>query len=172
MPARSPARNGIQEEPTMKVTQHLWFEKDMETAITTYTSLIPDSAIAWISTLPADTPGGPAGPVRIAGFTLGGQRYMAMEAGPLDSFNHSFSILVECETQGELDRLWDTLKQGGSTEKCGWLKDRWGLSWQIVPKRLGELMQDPDKAKAARVAHAMLQMSKFDIAALEAAARG
>lgn len=156
----------------MKVTQHLWFEKDMEAAIGFYTSLIPGSSIHWISDLPAESPSGPAGSVRIAAFTLGDQRYMAIEAGPLDPFNHSFSIMVECETQAEIDRLWEALKEGGSTEQCGWLKDRWGLSWQIVPKRLDELMRDPDRRKAGRVAEAMLGMVKLDIAELEAAARG
>ena len=156
----------------MKVTQHLWFEKDMEAAISFYTSLIAGSAIQWATTIPADTPSGPAGSVKIASFTLGDQRYMAIEAGPLDPFNHSFSIMVECETQAEIDRLWDALKDGGSTEQCGWLRDRWGLSWQIAPKRRGELMMDPDRAKAKRVTEAMLKMVKFDIAKLEAAARG
>ncbi len=156
----------------MKVTQHLWFEKDMEAAIGFYTSLIPGSSVHWISGLPADTPSGPAGSVRIASFTLGDQRYMAIEAGPLDPFNHSFSIMVECETQGDLDRLWDALKDGGSVEQCGWLRDRWGLSWQIAPTRLGELMSDPDQDKVKRVTEAMLKMVKLDIAPLEAAAAG
>ena len=154
----------------MKVTQHLWFERDMEAAIRFYTSLIPGSAVHWISPLPADTPSGPAGSVRLAGFTLGDQSYQAIEAGPLDPFNHSFSIMVECDSQAEIDRLWDALKEGGTVEQCGWLRDRWGLSWQIVPKRLGELMGDPDPAKVKRVTEAMLQMVKIDIAALEAAA--
>lgn len=156
----------------MKVTQHLWFEKDMESAVRFYTSLIPGSSVGWISTIPADNPSGPADSVKLAGFTLGDQRYMAIEAGPLDPFNHSFSIIIECETQAEIDHLWDGLKEGGSTEHCGWLRDRWGLSWQIAPKRLGELMGDPDRAKAKRVSEAMLKMVKFDIAGLEAAAQG
>ncbi|TSD83071.1 VOC family protein [Mycobacterium sp. KBS0706] len=156
----------------MKVTQHLWFEKDMEAAIGFYTSLIPGSAVHWISPLPADTPSGPAGSVRLAGFTLGDQRYQAIEAGPLDPFNHAFSIMVECDSQAEVDRLWDALGKGGAIEQCGWLKDRWGLSWQILPKRLGELMTDPDPAKVKRVAEAMLQMVKIDVAGLEAAAKG
>ena len=154
----------------MKVTQHLWFERDMEAAIGFYTSLIPGSSVHWVSPLMAETPSGPAGSVRIASFTLGDQRYMAIEAGPLDPFNHSFSIIVECETQGDLDRLWDALKEGGSVEQCGWLRDRWGLSWQIAPARLGELMSDPDQGKVRRVTEAMLKMVKLDIAALEAAA--
>lgn len=156
----------------MKVTQHLWFEKDMEAAIGFYASLIPGSSVHWVTPIMADTPSGPAGSVKIASFTLGDQRYMAIEAGPLDPFNHSFSIVVECETQGDLDRLWNALREGGSVEQCGWLKDRWGLSWQIAPTRLGELMSDPDPEKVRRVTAAMLRMVKLDIAPLEAAAAG
>jgi predicted 3-demethylubiquinone-9 3-methyltransferase (glyoxalase superfamily) len=156
----------------MKVTQHLWFERDMEAALQFYTSLIPGSSIGWTSAVPADNPSGPAGSVKLAGFTLGDQRYMAIEAGPLDRFNHSFAIMVECDDQAEIDRLWEALKDGGSVERCGWLRDRWGLSWQVIPKRLGELMNDRDPAKSKRVAEAMLKMVKFDIAGLEAAARG
>ncbi|WP_454287793.1 VOC family protein [Rhizobium arsenicireducens] len=156
----------------MKVTQHLWFEKDMEAAVRFYTQLIPGSSLDWISAVPADTPSGPAGSVRLAGFTLGDQRYMAIEAGPLDPFNHSFSIMVGCDSQDEIDRLWEALSEGGQVEQCGWLRDRFGLSWQITPTRLGELMSDPDPAKAKRVTEAMLKMVKFDIAGLEAAARG
>ena len=154
----------------MNVTQHLWFEKDMEAAIRFYTSLIPGSSVHSITPLPAESPSGPAGSVRVASFTLGDQRYMAIEAGPLDPFNHSFSIIVECETQAEIDRLWDALREGGSVEQCGWLRDRWGLSWQIAPAALQRLMNDPDREKARRTAEAMLKMVKFDIAALEAAA--
>ncbi|TKT74674.1 VOC family protein [Aquamicrobium sp. LC103] len=156
----------------MKVKQHLWFEKDMEAAISLYTSLIPGSKLEWTSTIPAETPSGPSGSVKLAEFTIGDQRYMAIEAGPLDPFNHSFSIIVECDDQEQIDQLWDALKEGGSVEQCGWLRDRWGLSWQITPKRLGELMSDPDPAKAKRVTEAMLKMVKFDIAGLEAAAEG
>lgn len=156
--------------PTIK--QHLWFEKDMEAALRLYTTLIPGSRIEWLSTIPAETPSGPANSVKLAAFTLGDQRYMAIEAGPLDSFNHSFSIVVECVDQAEIDRYWDALKEGGAVEQCGWLRDRWGLAWQITPKRLGELMGDPDREKAKRVTEAMLKMVKFDIAGLEAAARG
>jgi predicted 3-demethylubiquinone-9 3-methyltransferase (glyoxalase superfamily) len=160
------------EDDAMKVTQHLWFEKDMAAAVRFYTSLIPDSRIEFDSAVMADNPSGPAGSVKIMAFILGGQNYMAIEAGPLEPFNHSFSIMVECDTQAELDRLWDALKDGGSVEQCGWLRDRWGLSWQIAPKRLQELMNDPDPAKVARVTEAMLQMVKLDIAPLEAAAAG
>ncbi len=157
----------------MKVAQHLWFEKDMEAAISRYVSLIPGSAIEWISAVPADNPSGPAGSVRTAAFRLGDQSYRAIQAGPLDPFNRSFSIVVQCETQAEIDRLWAALLEGGGREsQCGWLSDRWGLSWQIVPQRLGELMSDPAPGRGKRVAEAMLKMVKFDIAALEAAAAG
>jgi predicted 3-demethylubiquinone-9 3-methyltransferase (glyoxalase superfamily) len=155
----------------MKVTQCLWFEKDMEAALRFYTSLIPGSSILWTSAVAADNPSGPAGSVRLAAFTIGDQRYRAIQGGPLDPFNHSFSISVECDDQAEIDRLWDALKEGGTVERCGWLRDRWGLCWQITPKRLGELMHvGGDQAR--RVAEAMLRMVKFDIAGLEAAAAG
>lgn len=155
-----------------KITQHLWFEKDMEAAVSFFIALIPGSSLGWISALPVDSPSGPAGSVRLAGFTLGGQNYQAIEAGPLDPFNHSFSIMVECDDQAQIDRLWNALGEGGAFEQCGWLRDRWGLSWQITPKRLGELMMDPDPAKVKRVSEAMLKMVKLDISGLEAAAAG
>lgn len=154
------------------VTQHLWFEKGMREALATYVELIPGSAIEWITPIPGDTPSGPAGSVQIAAFRLGDQRYMAIEAGPLDSFNHSFSILVSCDDQAQIDHLWEKLGQGGSYEPCGWLRDRWGLSWQISARRLGELMMGPDPASARRVTEAMLRMGKIDIAGLERAAAG
>ena len=154
------------------VSQHLWFATDMEAALERYTSLIPGSSIEWISALPADTPSGPAGSVKVAAFTLGDQRYMAIQAGPLDPFNHSFSIVLECEDQAEIDRLWEALGEGGRYEQCGWLKDRWGLSWQIVPRQMRELIASEDQAKSRRVVEAMLKMVKFDIAGLEAAASG
>ena len=156
----------------MKVTQHLWFEKDMAAALALYTALIPGSKIVKTSVVMGDNPAGPAGSVSITEFTLGDQRYMAIEAGPLDAFNHSFSIMVEVDTQQELDRLWDALKEVGSVEECGWLKDRWGLSWQIAPRRLGELMSDPDPGVVKRVTEQMLKMVKLDLAPLEAAAKG
>lgn len=153
------------------VKQHLWFEKDMEAAIRFYTGLIQGSTIEWITGLPVDSPSGPAGSVQLAAFTLGDQRYMAINGGPMEPFNHSFSIIVECDDQAELDRLWEALSDGGQVEQCGWLRDRWGLSWQIVPRRLGELMMaGPEQAQ--RVAAAMMGMVKFDIAGLEAATRG
>ena len=155
-----------------KVIQHLWFEKDMEAAVRFYVDIIPGSAMGAIHSIPVESPSGPADSVHIAEFMLGDQHYQAIEAGPLDPFNHSFSIMVECDDQGEIDRLWDALKEGGSTEQCGWLKDRWGLAWQIVPKFLGEAMGGPDRAKAKRVGEAMMTMVKFDIAGLQRAADG
>ncbi len=155
-----------------RVSQHLWFERDMEAAVRFYTSRIPGSSMGTIHGIAADTPSGPAGSVRTAEFTIGDQRYRATEAGPLDPFNHSFSITVECDDQAEIDRLWDALKERGSTERCGWLKDRWGVSWQIVPRVLGKLMRDPDRNRAKRVTEAMLRMVKFDIAELQRAAEG
>jgi predicted 3-demethylubiquinone-9 3-methyltransferase (glyoxalase superfamily) len=124
-----------------------------------------------VTALPADSPSGPAGSVKIAEFTLSDQSYMAIEAGPLDPFNHSFSIMVECDTQAEIDHLWNAFAEGGTIEQCGWVRDRWGLCWQIVPKQLGQLMKNPDPEKRKRVAEAMLKMVKLDIAGLEAAAR-
>ncbi|MDB5469622.1 MAG: 3-demethylubiquinone-9 3-methyltransferase [Caulobacter sp.] len=156
----------------MKVTQHLWFEKDLDAAVRLYTSLIPGSGIEDRSAVMADNPSGKAGSVKIVSFRLGDQNYMAIEAGPLDPFNHSFSIMVECDSQAEIDRLWDALKEGGNVEQCGWLKDRWGLSWQIVPARLRELMNDANPAVVKRVTEKMMTMVKLDIAPLEAAAKG
>lgn len=156
----------------MKVTQHLWYEKDMEAAVRFYVSLIPNSKIEDSSAVMGDNPAGPAGSVKIMSFTLGDQNYMAIEAGPLDPFNHSFSIMVEPETQAELDRIWDALCEGGSIEQCGWVRDRWGLCWQVAPKRLRELMGSSDPAAVKRVTEKMLTMVKLDIAPLEDAAKG
>ncbi|HEY1507123.1 MAG TPA: VOC family protein, partial [Stellaceae bacterium] len=137
-----------------------------------YVSLIPGSSLDFLSTTPADTPSGPAGSVKIAAFTLGDQRYRAIEAGPFDPQSRNFSIMVECDTQAEVDRLWEALTAGGKGIACGWLTDRWGMTWQITPKRLLELINDPDRAKGKRVMETMMKMGKFDIAALEEAARG
>jgi len=155
----------------MKICQHLWFEKDMEAALRFYVSLIPGSSLDFLSTIPADTPSGPAGTVKIAAFTLGDQRYRAIEAGPLDPLSRDFSIMVECDTQAEVDRLWDALTAGGREIACGWLTDRWSITWQITARRLLELINDPDRTKGKRVTEAMMKMVKFDIAGLEAAAR-
>jgi predicted 3-demethylubiquinone-9 3-methyltransferase (glyoxalase superfamily) len=125
-----------------------------------------------VSALPSESPSGPHGSVKIVEFELCGQAFVAMSAGPLDPFNHAVSFVVDCEDQAELDRYWNALLEGGSAEQCGWLKDRFGLSWQIVPTMLGEFMADPYRAKAKRAADAMLKMVKFDIAALKKAHAG
>lgn len=155
-----------------KVVTSLWFARDAEEAVRFYIALIPDSRIDSIGALPAESPSGPPGTVKMIDFTLGGQPFFAMEAGPLDPFNHAISLTVNCDTQEEIDRLWDALGEGGAVEACGWLKDRYGLSWQIVPSKLIAMMKDPNPARAKRVAEAMLSMVKFDIAALEHAYKG
>jgi predicted 3-demethylubiquinone-9 3-methyltransferase (glyoxalase superfamily) len=155
-----------------KITPCLWFADKAEEAGRFYVSLIPDSRINSVSPLPAESPSGPAGSVQVIEFTLAGQSYIAMQAGPLDPFNHAISFMINCPDQAEVDRLWDALSQGGTIERCGWLKDRYGVSWQIVPTALGEMMKDKDKQKARRVAEAMLKMVKLDIAGLRKAYEG
>ena len=152
------------------IIPHLWYSREAEEAANFYTSIFPDSRIDRVSALPSDSPSGPAGSVKIVEFTLLGQPFVAFSAGPLDAFNHAISFMVTCDTQEEIDRYWDALLQGGTPEQCGWLKDRYGLSWQITPKVLSTLMTDPDREKAKRVSEAMLKMVKFDIAELERAA--
>jgi len=155
-----------------KITPCLWFADKAEEAARFYVSLIPDSRINSVTPLPADSPSGPAGSVQVIEFTLAGQSYIAMQAGPLDPFNHAISFMINCADQAEVDRLWDALSQGGSIEQCGWLKDRYGVSWQIVPAALGEMMKDKDRQKARRVAEAMMKMVKLDIAGLRKAYDG
>ena len=155
-----------------KITPHLWYAKEAEEAAAFYASIFPDSRVTRVTEMPAESPSGPPGSVKIVEFVLFGQDFMAISAGPLDAFNHSISFLVNCDTQEEIDRYWNALLEGGSAEQCGWLKDRYGLSWQIAPTVLGEMMTDPDKAKAKRVAEAMLKMVKLDVGALQAAYAG
>lgn len=156
-----------------QIIPHLWFPENAEEACRFYVSILPNSRIDHVSTMPADTPSGPEGAVQVVEFTLLGQPYMAIAAGPLDPFNHAISFLVPCETQEEIDRLWTELVAGGGAyEECGWLRDRYGVAWQITPAKLEEWMRDPDRARARRVAEAMLKMKKLDIAALERAYEG
>jgi predicted 3-demethylubiquinone-9 3-methyltransferase (glyoxalase superfamily) len=155
-----------------KITPHLWFVDNAEEAARFYASIFPDSRVDRVTPIPADTPSGPAGSVAVVEFTLFGQAFMAISAGPLDPFNHAISFVVNCANQAEVDRYWDALLDGGSAEQCGWLKDRHGVSWQIVPTALGEMMTDPDRAKAKRAAEAMLKMMKLDIAGLRRAFDG
>lgn len=155
-----------------KITPHLWYAKEAEEAARFYASVFPNSRVDRVTAMPADTPSGPAGSVKVVEFTLFGQPFMAISAGPLDPFNHAVSFMVNCESQEEIDRYWNALLDGGSAEQCGWLKDRYGLSWQISPTVLGEMMTDPDREKAKRVTEAMLKMVKFDIAGLRKAYDG
>ena len=154
-----------------KITPCLWFESEALEAAEFYTSVFPDSAIVKVQRTPADTPGPKAGSVLMVQFRLAGQDYQALNGGPHDKFNDAISLSARCEDQAEVDRLWTALTaNGGKPVQCGWLKDKYGLSWQIVPKRLPELLAKPDPEKSKRVMQAMLKMVKIDIAALEAAA--
>ena len=155
-----------------KIVPFLWYSKEAEEAAAFYASIFPNSRVTRVSALPSESPSGPPGSVKIVEFTLFGQSFTAMSAGPHDPFNHAVSFVVNCENQAEVDRYWNALLQGGSPEQCGWLKDKFGVSWQIVPTVLFEMMASPDRAKAKRTADAMLKMVKLDIAPLQAAFDG
>ncbi|HET7679062.1 MAG TPA: VOC family protein [Xanthobacteraceae bacterium] len=155
-----------------RIIPSLWYNTQAEEAANFYASILPNSKVDSVSALPAESPSGPAGSVKVVEFTLLGQPFFAMSAGPLDDFNHAISFQVECENQAEIDRLWDALGAGGTIEQCGWLRDRYGVCWQIIPKILGQMMKDPDRARAKRVAEAMLKMVKLDIAGLQQAYSG
>jgi predicted 3-demethylubiquinone-9 3-methyltransferase (glyoxalase superfamily) len=155
-----------------KITPFLWYSTQAEEAAAFYASIFPDSRVERVVTLPSESPSGPPGSVKVVDFVLFGQRFVAMTAGPLDPFNHAVSFVVNCEDQAEIDRYWNALLDGGTPEQCGWLKDRFGLSWQIVPTVLGDMMADRDRAKAKRAADAMLKMVKLDIATLQSAYTG
>ncbi len=151
-----------------KITPFLWFDNQAEEAINFYTSIFKNSRIKDVSRYGEGGPG-PAGSVITASFELEGQEFIALNGGPQFQFNESISFLVNCESQEEVDELWAKLTEGGEEQPCGWLKDKFGLSWQIVPTILGKLMSDPDPVKAGNVTQAMLQMKKIDIAALQRA---
>ena len=155
-----------------KITPFLWYAKEAEEAAAFYASIFPNSRVVRVTAMPSESPSGPPGSVKIVEFVLFGQEFIAMTAGPLDPFNHAVSFVVNCDDQAEIDRYWNALLKGGTAEQCGWLKDRFGLSWQIVPTVLGKLMGGPDSAKAKRASDAMMKMIKIDIAALQAAATG
>ena len=157
---------------TGKIMPSLWYVREAEEAARFYASIFPDSRVDRVTPLLVESPSGPAGSVKVVDFTLFGQRFQAMSAGPLDPFNHAISLVVTCDDQAELDRYWDALLQGGKAEACGWLKDRFGVSWQIVPAVMDELMQVDDPERAKRVSMAMMKMVKLDIAKLQAAAKG
>jgi predicted 3-demethylubiquinone-9 3-methyltransferase (glyoxalase superfamily) len=152
-----------------KIAPCLWFDGEAEEAAKLYVSLLPDSRIDHVQKNVTDSPAGKAGSVLIVKFTLAGQRFLALNGGTRFEYTHAISFQVDCADQAEVDRLWDGLSDGGAVERCGWLKDRYGVSWQIVPSVLPQLLGDPDPAKAQRVMQAMLQMVKLDIAGLRAA---
>jgi predicted 3-demethylubiquinone-9 3-methyltransferase (glyoxalase superfamily) len=155
-----------------KVTPCLWFDGQAEQAARYYVSLLPDSRIDQVVRSPADTPSGPAGMVLVVEFTLAGNKFTGLNGGPQFPFTEAVSFQVACEDQAEVDRLWAALSDGGSPGQCGWLKDRWGLSWQIVPKRLFQLLTDADPERSRRAAQAVMTMTKLNIAELERAAEG
>jgi predicted 3-demethylubiquinone-9 3-methyltransferase (glyoxalase superfamily) len=150
-----------------KIVTFLWFEHQAEEAARFYTSLFDDSRITEVHYTNEAGPGPPGG-VIFVDFELAGQKFVALNGGPAFNFTEAVSLFVNCESQEEVDRLWDTLiSDGGEPSQCGWLKDRYGLSWQIIPTRLMELMSDPDPSKAAAATQAMLQMQKIDIQQIE-----
>lgn len=151
-----------------KITPHLWYETQAKEAAEFYVSVFPDSYITNTTTV-HDTPSGDAD---IVSFTLAGQPFMAISAGPLFKFNESISFIVPCDTQEEIDYYWEKLSAVPESEQCGWLKDKYGLSWQIVPAQMDEMMQKGTPEQIARVTQAFLKMKKFDIAELEKAYKG
>jgi predicted 3-demethylubiquinone-9 3-methyltransferase (glyoxalase superfamily) len=151
-----------------KLTTFLWFDNQAEEAAKLYVSLFKNSKIASVSRY-GDAGPGPKGSVMMVTFQLDGQEFMALNGGPQFTFTPAISLFVNCETQQEVDALWDKLSEGGRKDRCGWLTDKYGLSWQIIPTALPKLMSDPDPEKSKRVMKAMLQMDKIDIAALERA---
>jgi predicted 3-demethylubiquinone-9 3-methyltransferase (glyoxalase superfamily) len=155
-----------------KITPFLWFDGQAEEAARFYVSLFPDSRIGRVTRSAAETPAGPAGMVLTVEFTLAGTRFIALNGGPQFPFTEAVSFQIACADQAEVDRLWSALTDGGAEGQCGWLKDRWGLSWQVVPTRLHELLGDPDPARARRAMEAMLTMKKLSVPELERAADG
>ena len=151
-----------------KITPFLWFNGKAEEAMKFYVSIFKNSKIGKITRY-GDVGPGPKGTVMSATFQLEGQDFYALNGGPAFPFSPAISFFVNCETQEEVDELWEKLSEGGTKDRCGWLKDRYGVSWQIIPTVLGELLNDPDPAKAQRVMKAMLEMDKIDIAGLKRA---
>jgi predicted 3-demethylubiquinone-9 3-methyltransferase (glyoxalase superfamily) len=150
------------------ITPFLWFDDNAEEAVNFYTSIFKNSKIGTVSRYGEGGPG-PKGSVMSATFQLNGQEFMALNGGPVFTFSPAISFFVNCESQQEVDDLWDKLSDGGEIEQCGWLKDKFGISWQIIPTILGELLNDKDPEKSSRVMNAMLQMKKIDISGLKQA---
>ena len=156
-----------------KITPFLWFDNQAEEAVNYYLSIFKNSKILNVARYGDDAAkvsGRPKGSVMTVSFQLDGQQFVALNGGPVFSFSPAISFVVNCQTQQEVDELWDKLSAGGEQQQCGWLKDKYGVTWQIVPTALGELLGDPDAAKAQRVMQAMLQMTKLDIKGLQQAA--
>ena len=151
-----------------KITPFLWFNDKAEEAMNFYVSIFKNSKVVSVSRY-GDAGPGPKGTVMVAEFQLDGQEFLALNGGPQFTFSPAISFVVHCKTQEEVDDFWERLSEGGATSQCGWLTDKFGLSWQIVPTALSELMRDKDRAKANRVMKAMLQMTKIDIAGLRRA---
>jgi predicted 3-demethylubiquinone-9 3-methyltransferase (glyoxalase superfamily) len=154
-----------------KITPFLWFDENAEDAITFYTSIFDNSKIVSMTRY-GDAGPGPKGTVMSATFQLAGQEFFALNGGPLFKFTEAISFFVRCDSQAEIDELWEKLSQGGEKQRCGWLKDKFGLSWQIIPPVLSELLSDKDGEKSRRVMEAMLKMDKIDINALKRAYAG
>jgi predicted 3-demethylubiquinone-9 3-methyltransferase (glyoxalase superfamily) len=169
-PSTQPTK-GTNAVPTQKITTFLWFDQNAEEAVRHYTSIFKDSKVLSQSRWGDGGPV-PKGTVMLATFQLEGQQFMALNAGPLYHFTEAISLFVSCETQAEVDELWAKLGAGGEPGRCGWLKDKFGVSWQIIPRQLNEMMTDKDPAKARRVTAAMMQMDKLDIARLKQAYEG
>lgn len=156
-----------------KITPFLWFDTQAEEAVNYYVSIFKNSKILNVARYGDDAAkvsGRPKGSVMTVAFQLDGQPFVALNGGPVFSFTPAISFMVDCKTQEEVDHLWDKLSAGGEQQQCGWLRDKYGVTWQIVPSVLGELMGDPDPAKTQRVMQAMLQMTRLDIKALQHAA--
>ena len=152
-----------------KIRTFLWFDDKAEEAAKFYVSVFKSSKILKVSRYPEGSPGDSAGKVMTVNFELEGQEFIALNGGPDFRFTEAISLFVNCESQAEVDELWEKLTEGGEESQCGWLKDRYGLSWQIVPSALMRMIEDKDPAKAKRAMQAMLQMKKIDIATLERA---
>jgi predicted 3-demethylubiquinone-9 3-methyltransferase (glyoxalase superfamily) len=154
-----------------KITPFLWFDNQAEEAAKFYVSVFKNSKILDVSRYQEGGPG-PAGQAMVVSFELDGQKLNALNGGPHFTFSEAISFVVDCEDQAEVDHFWDKLSAGGKTSQCGWLKDRYGLSWQVVPTALPRILSNPDPVKARRAMDAMMKMTKLDIATLEAAAAG
>jgi predicted 3-demethylubiquinone-9 3-methyltransferase (glyoxalase superfamily) len=162
-------------QTVQKITPFLWFDHQAEEAAHFYVSIFKNSKIGNIARYDEESAavsGRPKGSVMTVAFQLEGQEFTALNGGPIFKFSPAISFVVNCDTQAEVDHLWEKLSAGGATEQCGWLKDKYGVSWQIVPTILPEMLQDKDPAKAKRVMHAMLQMTRLDIKALKEAYDG